>query len=75
MPGVEIIAWQVPDPHGAKLDAVREIREYLKQQVRGGWVGAGGGGCGRPGQYLKQQVRGCCVAGAGGGGCGRAGST
>lgn len=32
--GVEVVAWQVPDPHGAKLDAVREIRDHLKQQVR-----------------------------------------
>jgi hypothetical protein len=50
VPGVEVVAWQVPDPHGAALEAVREIRDYLKGQVRcallsvcwlnGSWRGA-----------------------------------
>lgn len=33
VPGVKVIAWQIPDPHGQKVVAVRELRDLLKQKV------------------------------------------
>lgn len=33
VPGVEVIAWQIPDPHGGGLPAVREIRDDLRRRV------------------------------------------
>jgi hypothetical protein len=33
VPGVEILDWKIPDPHGQSVDAVREIRDYVKGQV------------------------------------------
>jgi len=30
---IEIIEWKVPDPHGAGLEAVREIRDGLRERI------------------------------------------
>lgn len=34
VPGVRHIAWNIPDPQGAGLDTVCEIRDLLRAQVR-----------------------------------------
>lgn len=33
VPGLKVIAWQIPDPHGQKVDAVRQLRDLLKDKV------------------------------------------
>jgi arsenate reductase (thioredoxin) len=30
---IEVVEWKVPDPHGAGLEAVREIRDGLRERV------------------------------------------
>jgi arsenate reductase len=30
---IEVVEWKVPDPHGAGIEAVREIRDGLKERV------------------------------------------
>jgi arsenate reductase len=30
---IEIIEWKVPDPHGAGIEAVREIRDGLRARI------------------------------------------
>jgi len=30
---IEIVEWKVPDPHGAGIEAVREIRDGLRERV------------------------------------------
>lgn len=30
---IEILEWKVPDPHGAGIEAVREIRDGLRERV------------------------------------------
>ena len=33
MPGVEIVDWAIPDPHGQSADAVREIRDVIRGRI------------------------------------------
>ena len=30
---IEVVEWKVPDPHGAGIEAVREIRDGLRERV------------------------------------------
>eukprot|EP00877_Chromochloris_zofingiensis_P010832 jgi/Chrzof1/6001/Cz17g00080.t1 len=34
VPGVDVVNWQIPDPHGQSVEGVREIRDYLKGKVQ-----------------------------------------
>ena len=33
VPGVEVVDWKIPDPHGQSVDAVREIRDTIRGRV------------------------------------------
>lgn len=33
VPGLKVIAWQIPDPHGKSITAVRQLRDLLREQV------------------------------------------
>ncbi len=33
VPGVQVVGWQIPDPHGQKVEAVRELRNLLRTKV------------------------------------------
>lgn len=54
VPGVEVVGWQVADPHGQPAGAVRAIRDAVRARVlelaaeRGWKLRAAGGGAGGP---------------------------
>lgn len=35
MPGVEVLGWDLPDPHGRGRDAVRAVRDQIRARVLG----------------------------------------
>ena len=46
LPGVELLDWPLPDPKGQGPEAVRQIRDDIRERVRHflearGWLGAG----------------------------------
>lgn len=33
VPGLKVVEWQIPDPHGQKVDAVRKLKDMLQTKV------------------------------------------
>lgn len=33
MPGVKVVAWEIPDPHGEPLDEFRRVRDIIKAEA------------------------------------------